>query len=299
MLRNGLLLREVVQRLEGFAPLWLAESWDNVGLLLETTRSLAERVKEVLLTNDLTEEVASEAVSRGVQLIISYHPPLFRPFKTITQDQWKSRIITLCMENNISIYSPHTCFDSLDGGVNDWLSSFFGVLKPDFLRCYCDYIFSFTDFESKRPIIPAKAPAGVETSLNLAACGAGRVLQLKSKITIEDAIQIVKSKLQLQHVHLALAKGAKKSSCVSTVALCAGSGSSVLSGVLADLLLTGEMSHHEVLDAVHNGKSVILTWHSNSERGYLRSLQDDLSKLFNTEVGFSISSTDLDPLVTV
>ncbi|CAB3363243.1 Hypothetical predicted protein [Cloeon dipterum] len=271
MLRNGLLLREVVQRLEGFAPLWLAESWDNVGLLLETTRSLAEPVKEVLLTNDLTEEVASEAVSRGVQLIISYHPPLFRPFKTITQDQWKSRIITLCMENNISIYSPHTCFDSLDGGVNDWLASFF-------------------DFESKRPIIPAKAPAGVETSLNLAACGAGRVLQLKSKITIEDAIQIVKSKLQLPHVHLALAKGAQKSSSVSTVALCAGSGSSVLSGVQADLLLTGEMSHHEVLDAVHSGKSVILTWHSNSERGYLRSLQDDLSKLFNTEKSSTSSS---------
>jgi putative NIF3 family GTP cyclohydrolase 1 type 2 len=89
MKRTGLALREVVRRLEEFAPLWLAEPWDNVGLLVETFQSGTQPVKEVLLTNDLTEAVAEEAVKSGVQLIISYHPPLFRPIKTITNDQLK------------------------------------------------------------------------------------------------------------------------------------------------------------------------------------------------------------------
>ncbi|XP_059484496.1 NIF3-like protein 1 isoform X2 [Neocloeon triangulifer] len=265
MARSGLPLREVVQRLNNLAPLWLAESWDNVGLLLETYQSSSTPVKELLLTNDLTEDVAQEAISKNIQLIISYHPPLFRPFKTITNDQWKSRIISTCMAHNMSVYSPHTCYDSIYFGVNDWLASVF-------------------DFETKKPVLPAKCPAGVETSLDLASCGAGRLMELKSPITISTAVEKIKSKLKLDHVHLALAKGASKDSTISSVAVCAGSGSSVLAGVNAELLLTGEMSHHEVLDAVHNGKSVILTWHSNSERGFLVNLADILtSKTFKNE----------------
>jgi len=95
MQRSGILLREVVRRLEEFAPLWLGEPWDNVGLLVETFQSATQPVKEVLLTNDLTEDVAAEALEKGVQLIISYHPPLFRPVKTITNDQWKVCIFAI------------------------------------------------------------------------------------------------------------------------------------------------------------------------------------------------------------
>jgi putative NIF3 family GTP cyclohydrolase 1 type 2 len=74
-----------------------------------------------------------------------------------------------------------------------------------------------------------------------------------------------------------------------------------LAGAKADLLLTGEMSHHEVLDAVHSGKTVILTWHSNSERGFLPTLVTKLtSSLFTgNEVGFNVSKMDKDPLFTV
>ena len=87
---------------------------------------------------------------------------------------------------------------------------------------------------------------------------------------------------------------------IKTVAVCAGSGSSVLKGVKADLYLTGEMSHHEVLDANHRGKTVILCDHSNTERGFLAQvLKPKLHTLFEEQVEIIVSQVDSDPLKVV
>ncbi|XP_037091275.1 NIF3-like protein 1, partial [Pollicipes pollicipes] len=121
----GLELPEVVSRLEVFAPTRLAESWDNVGLLIEP--SPPKMVQTVMLTNDLTEDVMSEAVEKKVDLILSYHPPIFRALKRLAFSKtWKERIAVTCLENRIAVYSPHTCYDALNGGVNDWLCEAFG-----------------------------------------------------------------------------------------------------------------------------------------------------------------------------
>lgn len=76
-------------------------------------------------------------------------------------------------------------------------------------------------------------------------------------------------------------------------------GSTVLRGVMTDVLLTGEMSHHEVLDATSRGTSVILCEHSNTERGYLTTMKHNLQQVLRSEVKISISQVDHDPLVTV
>ena len=86
---------------------------------------------------------------------------------------------------------------------------------------------------------------------------------------------------------------------ISKVAVCAGSGASLLRGVKADLLVTGEMSHHEVLDAISNGSNVILCEHSNTERGYLRVLKQKLKDFLSEEIEVIISETDSDPLKVV
>lgn len=80
-------LSDVVSTLKKMAPLSLAESWDNVGLLIEP--NVQQPVDCVFLTNDLTEDVLDEAESVNTNLIVSYHPPLFVPFKRITSDSWK------------------------------------------------------------------------------------------------------------------------------------------------------------------------------------------------------------------
>ena len=86
---------------------------------------------------------------------------------------------------------------------------------------------------------------------------------------------------------------------IRSVAVCAGSGGSVLRGVRADLYLTGEMSHHEVLDAVCRGTHVILCDHSNTERGFLAVVRQRLTEKLMNNVEVIVSETDRDPLEVV
>ena len=120
-----LTLKEAVTKLDSLAPLQLAEDWDNVGLLLEPSQNLI--VKNVLLTIDLTEAVVKEAIAKQINLIIAYHPPIFRAFRRLTYDSWKERVILNCAKNKIAIYSPHTALDAMKGGINDWLISCFQI----------------------------------------------------------------------------------------------------------------------------------------------------------------------------
>uniref|UniRef100_A0A0B7BIE0 NIF3-like protein 1 n=2 Tax=Arion vulgaris TaxID=1028688 RepID=A0A0B7BIE0_9EUPU len=114
----------IVAKLKKLAPLSLAGSWDNVGLLVEP--SPPKYISKIMLTNDLTSPVMEEAKDKTVDLIISYHPPIFVPLKCLTQKSWKERLLVECMENRIAVFSPHTSHDALEGGVNDWLLSAFG-----------------------------------------------------------------------------------------------------------------------------------------------------------------------------
>ena len=73
----------------------------------------------------------------------------------------------------------------------------------------------------------------------------------------------------------------------------------MLHNVQADLYITGEMSHHEVLHAVYNQSNVILCEHSNTERGYLTELKTKLQQCLNTDTQIVISEVDTDPLKVV
>lgn len=84
---SSLTLTSVVACFNRIAPLTLAEPWDNVGLLVEPFTPKV--IKKILLTNDLTESVMQEAVESSVDLIYSYHPPIFAPLKRIRASNWK------------------------------------------------------------------------------------------------------------------------------------------------------------------------------------------------------------------
>nr|ALS04877.1 NIF3-like protein 1 [Pseudodiaptomus poplesia] len=117
-------LKQVVKKLEEFAPSSLAGSWDNVGLLLEPTGTKV--INKIFVTNDLTEPVLREAVDANSDMILSYHPPIFRPMKRLTLKQWKERVIIEMLERRMALYSPHTAWDAVQGGINDWLLLPFG-----------------------------------------------------------------------------------------------------------------------------------------------------------------------------
>ena len=120
----------------------------------------------------------------------------------------------------------------------------------------------------------------------------GRIIKLKDPLSGIKLIGIVKEHLKLKHVQVA-----NVLSTVMTVAVCAGSGGSVFAKLDADCYITGELDHHSVLDFAERGKMVIVTNHTNTERGYLSILKSILEQHQITEV--YISEVDKDPLSVV
>uniref|UniRef100_A0A3Q4AD00 NIF3-like protein 1 n=1 Tax=Mola mola TaxID=94237 RepID=A0A3Q4AD00_MOLML len=341
-------LKEVLQVMEQLAPLSLAESWDNVGLLVEPSKP--RPVKTILLTNDLTDAVMEEAEAMSCDLIISYHPPLFRPIKRLVQKDWKQRLAIRAVESGIAIFSPHTSWDSVKGGVNDWLVGGLGsgqvsVLSQALSGATQSHKLEFTVKSagelstvmeelkacdsgttlqhsvssgihvsvtcsesaltpSVQALLRHNAPS---LSLNVSTFekpplpghGQGRLSVLDQPVTVATAIQKMKSHLGLTHLRLALGLGKTLDSSVCTAAVCAGSGASVLAGVKADLYITGEMSHHEVLDVAAKGISIILSDHSNSERGFLSVFRERLAVRLPDSVAVVVSKADRDPLEVV
>src|SRR5438874_2649508 len=105
----------VARFLEAFAPPQLAESWDNVGLLVGDRHAKVERIMTCLT---ITAASAAEAVDEQAQLIVAHHPLPFHAFKRLTTDTSEGRILCQLLAAGISVYSPHTAFDSAAQGIN-------------------------------------------------------------------------------------------------------------------------------------------------------------------------------------
>ena len=90
---------------------------------------------------------------------------------------------------------------------------------------------------------------------------------------------------------------------IASFGVCAGSGASILKDIKApiDLFITGELSHHEALDAIHKGTSIIALNHSNSERGFLKEFKETLTQRVSkgsSKPEIIVSMSDVDPLKT-
>ncbi len=112
-------VKDIFDELCGLAPLELQMGFDNSGFLFG--REKAE-VHKVLLSLDITPAVVEEAIDIGAELIISHHPLIFSPLKSITDE----KLLKLAA-NNISVISMHTNLDIAKGGVNDVLMEALGA----------------------------------------------------------------------------------------------------------------------------------------------------------------------------
>jgi len=115
---------DVAAWMESVAPLRLAASWDNVGLLLGEATAPVERVLTCLT---VTPAVAAEAIQLRCQLIVSHHPVLFRGAKSLTSRSPEGRLLLPLLANGIAVLSHHTAFDNAAGGINDWLAAAVGL----------------------------------------------------------------------------------------------------------------------------------------------------------------------------
>jgi dinuclear metal center YbgI/SA1388 family protein len=115
-------ISEVIRAMELMAPPELAESWDNVGLLIGDAGA---SVRSVVLCIDVTEDVLAEAAKARAQLIIAHHPPIFKPIARVTAGA--APVVYAAARSGIAVYAAHTNLDSAVGGTNDALADAMGL----------------------------------------------------------------------------------------------------------------------------------------------------------------------------
>jgi dinuclear metal center YbgI/SA1388 family protein len=247
------------------AALSLAEKWDNVGMLLESPRAVVYEKLRILTCIDLTNDVVSEAISLRVNLIVSYHPVMFRAIHSLSFPAQAS--VIRCLDSGISVFVPHTAIDSVNDGMNDHLSNM------------------FLPHESDRKPVRSDPISGAHV---------GRIVRLRNSLSLEEIFAIIKKHLGINTIRYS-SRDDPKQTFVQSIGVCVGSGSSVLIGCEADLYLTGEMSHHDVLSCRSTNKSVILLDHSSSERPFLPELTKRLRLFDNVETAV-VSEMDIEPI---
>ena len=251
-------IREIIGALEEFAPLSLQDSYDNAGLQIGLTEDA--EATGALLCLDVTEDVLDEAVRRGCNMVVSHHPLLFRPCKSITGADYIERCIIKAIKNDIVIYSAHTNLDNAKDGVNYRIAHKLGL----------------TDIEILDP------------KNNNDSTGAGIIGHLAEPMEKEDFIAHVKKVFNASCVRFNSWTGRK----VFRIALCGGSGAFLMSKAASagvDAFLTGEVGYHRFFG--HENELLLLELgHFESEQYTLEILREAIERaapnlpIFDTEI---------------
>lgn len=205
-------VQEVFHALEDFAPLALQDSYDNAGLQIGLPGGVD--ATGVLLCLDVTEEVVDEARRLGFNVIVSHHPLLFHPLKSITADDYIGRIVMKSIQYGIALYAAHTNLDNARGGVNHMMAERLGL----------------SDVEWLRPLPGHDAGSGV-------------VGTLAAPLSSAEFIDLVSRTFQVPCVRHNHAQTER----VSRVALCGGAGAFLVPDAIrcgADAFITGEIGYH-------------------------------------------------------
>lgn len=319
------------------APVSLAEAWDNPGLQIGDPSAEAVRIMVAL---DPTPAVIDSALAASCQLLVTHHPLIFKPLKSISAATPQGALIQRAIKGGLSIISLHTNYDIADGGLNDLLArkiglsgcaplkvttarelvklvAFVPVAQLDQVRnalfpfvaqlgAYRDCSFAaggtgtFTPLEGAKPFtgtvgkLAAVSEERLELLLErvdlsravkalLAAhpyeepafdiypllnegirLGLGRVGRLAEAVKLSEYVEQLRGALAAPALRYVGDPAAR----VSKVALCSGSGASLLHDAVragADVLVTGDLKYHEARDAEDLGLAVIDAGHFATE----------------------------------
>ena len=196
-------MKEIAERIDEILPLKLAQSWDNVGLLIGDPQ---KDVKRILLTIDITKDVLAEAKKQKIDLIISYHPVIWDGLKKITTDD-STYVVHELIRADIAVYSIHTSLDVITGGVNDGLAEILGIVNPAPIGDYVDYpegdnykLVVFVPAESLAEVSNAVFAAGAGAIGNYSDCGFGAE-GTGTFMPLEDSNPAIGKKNKIEKVH--------------------------------------------------------------------------------------------------
>ncbi len=115
---------DIIKAMETIAPIWLAEEWDNVGL------QVGQKdwpVRTIWIALDPGADVVNDACKNNVDLLITHHPLIFNPLRSINLNTSVGSIIQKAIRHNMAIFSAHTNLDNATDGLNDVLARRIGI----------------------------------------------------------------------------------------------------------------------------------------------------------------------------
>ena len=203
---------------------------------------------------DATDAVIDRAIEAGADMLITHHPLIFSPLKKVTDEDFVSRRVVKLIQNDISYYAMHTNYDVL--GMAELAEKILGIRDSEVLDITMEK-------DGKQE-------------------GIGRIGELEKPMTLEECCVYVKHKLNLGSLKVFGDMQAE----VSRLAISPGSGKTAIAAAIAkgaDVLVTGDIGHHDGLDAVEQGLAVIDAGHYGTEYIFIddmrRFLEDKLPVL--------------------
>ncbi len=254
-------LNELIKKMESYAPESLAETWDNVGLLVGDRE---QAVRNAVLCLDITEKAYQMCIEKDAQVCISHHPFLFEAFKKMDFSDPYYKLLRKFIQADIAIYAAHTNLDACIGGVNDALSE-----KLD-LHVTATFLPKENPFDFQKSIVP----------------GTGRIGMPKKETHLFDFYHQVQRLLQTSGCHINFDQDRP----VGKILIVGGSYDSLWNTDVLDndidVVLSGEIKHRDMVFFERSGVAAIAAGHDATERVILPMLAERLNEW--SEIRFNV-----------
>lgn len=245
-------LDQLCQTLSRLAPLRLAESWDNVGLLVGDRARPAARVMTCLT---ISPSVVAEAIDQSADLIVTHHPLPFKPLQRLTGDSVPGSLLLDLIRADVAVYSAHTAYDSAAEGINQQWAARLGL-------------------KTSEPLEPLELPSAATMPAE-PPLGAGRYGRLEQPIDLVELAHRAAGFTATENVRYVGPPDRR----ASKVAIACGSGGGFLDTAIrkgCDAMVTGEATFHVCLEAETRGLGLVLLGHYASERFAMESMVDKI-----------------------
>lgn len=234
--------QKIIQKLEELSPPSFAEDWDNVGLLVGRKE---KEVYKVAIAVDATEDVINQAIAQKADMLITHHPLIFQAIKSVNTEHFIGRRIVKLLQSDISYYAMHTNFD----------------------------IMGMADAAADEISLQKRRVLDVTYEDEIANEGIGRFGSLPRIMSLEECAEYVKQIFVLEHVQVY----GELDVTLEKAAISPGSGGDMIQSALdagADVLITGDIKHHEALDAMEQGLTIIDAGHFGLEKIFTPYMQE-------------------------
>ncbi len=241
-------VQDILNIIEKIAPTSLAESWDNVGLMIGNPSA---PVQSILLGLDPTLSLLDEAASLGSNLLITHHPAIFHPLKSVILDHPDGRFLNTALSGKMNVISCHTNLDAAPDGVSDCLANRLGL----------------TDIQ------PLSSRDGDDDPQ----AGLGRTGNFKEPVSADDFIRRLKEACNPPWI---LAAGPRPEK-IERAAVCGGSCSELAESAMqsgAQVFVTAEVKHSVAGWAEEAGMWIIDAGHFATENPVMSHLAHALSR---------------------